>query len=502
MTGEAWPEAGSGEQVAALDLGSNSFHLIVGRLVGDRIHVVDRLKETVRLGAQLDEDGRIPRVVEERALECLQRMGQLLRDMPASQVRVVGTNALRRALHPAPFIEAASAALGHRIRIISGIEEARLIYKGVVVGLEGGRRRLVVDIGGGSTEVIVGDSEDPAFMESLHMGCVTFTDRFHGNGRVSRKRLQRAVLAGRQELEPIVGRCRKLGWEEALGASGTVRAVDEVARWAGHEGIHADSLADLGRIVCEIGRVERLAEGLPLSRDRAPVFAGGLAVITALVEALDIEKLVPADGALREGLLYELVGRRQEDVRSRTVRRLMGRYSVDEEHAGRVGATAGALLEQVATSWGLEGEEPAALLSRACQLHEVGLAIAHSRYHHHGEYLLRYADLPGFSRDEQAALADLVRAHRRKITAPVPSPDLTPPYELWVPRLVPLIRLAAILNRARSGEAAEVPSITGDRGAVQLRFAEGWLSEHALTLADLHEEQRFLRAIGIKLSYR
>jgi exopolyphosphatase / guanosine-5'-triphosphate,3'-diphosphate pyrophosphatase len=491
----------SGDLVAALDLGSNSFHLIVAQLRGDEVHVVDRHRETVRLASGLKADGELSKQAQTAALECLERMAQRLRTLPAGCVRVVGTNTLRRARRSDAFLRRAVDVLGHPIQVISGIEEARLIYGGVVRDMVPGVRRLVLDVGGGSTELIVGDSDGPRQLESLYMGCVSCTHRHFDDGRITRKRIHRAVMDARVELEPVIARFRGSGWSEVWGASGTFKAVDEAACGIGQDGITPTAIADLQQACIELGHIDTLSSELEISAERAPVFIGGLCVVSGLVEALGIERITPAGGALREGLLYELIGRIQRnDVRTGTVARLQDRYVVDVGHASRVAATAMALLDRVREDWDLGAAEASDLLRWACELHEIGLAIAHSGYHRHGEYVLRHADLPGFSRDEQAALATLVRSHRRKIARDVIALSF-PPYDCWIPKLACLIRLAVILNRSRVPEPAPIPVMDAGEAHLELAFGESWIAARPLTDADLSAEVQHLEALGIEMSY-
>jgi len=491
------------ETVAAVDLGSNSFHMLVARPNGAELVVVDRLREMVRLAAGLDEQRHLDRDAQRRALDCLERFGQRLRDMPQGSVRAVGTNTLRSAHNAGEFIEAAERALGHPIEIISGVEEARLIYLGVAQSTPGHTGpRLVMDIGGGSTELIIGQGFEPHRMESLYMGCVSMSRRHFPDGTISTKRWQRALLAARQELEPLEASYRDLGWEEVIGASGTIRAVRSVVQDAGWSptGISRESLVRLAEELLKAGEVDKLKLG-GLSAERAPVFPGGVAVLLATFDALGIEQMRVSDGALREGLLYDLLGRiRHEDVRSRSVGSLAERYHVDGEQGERVARTAGHCLEQVAPAWELEGEETAQWLDWAGRLLEIGLDIAHNQYHKHGAYILENADLAGFSRQEQRVLAALVRLHRRKFAMDVIK-ALPKDWHQPVTYLAILLRLSALLHRSRS--PAPPPAFTLETAdkALHLGFPPGWLDEHPLTRADLEQEAGYLKAARLSLSF-
>ena len=484
--------------IAAVDLGSNSFHMLVARRVGGEVAMLDRDREMVSLAAGLGPRGGLAVDARQRALGCLRRFGQRLREVPPANVRAVGTNTLRRARDREKFVAEAEEALGHSIEVISGIEEARLTYLGVArtLGDEEGRR-LVLDIGGGSTEVILGERSRPLLMESLYIGCVGMSAAFFPGGQVTKDGWRKATLAVHQELEPIIARFGRVGWARAAGSSGTVRSVAKVLHAAGWaEGdVTAPALDRLRARLLDAGDVRSLVE-IGMSPERAPVFTGGLAILTAAFEALELERLAVSDGGLREGVLYDLLGRiHDEDTRSRTVQAVMDRYHVDREHAERVEATARHLLDQVAAAWKLQDEDSARALSWAALLHEIGLDIAHSHYHKHGAYVIENADLPGFALEEQALIATLVRAHRRKL--PVELFEGKPRSSL---RLAVLLRIAVALHRSRG--AALPPGLTLEQGkrSLTLRFPAGWLAQHPLTAADLEIERRYLEPAGFELT--
>ncbi len=490
------------ENLAAIDLGSNSFHMIVARRSGDELVVVDRLREMVRLADGLDAQRCLDEAARRRALDCLARFGQRIRHIPAANIRVVGTNTLRSARNAAAFLAEAEQALGADIEIVSGLEEARLIYLGVAHSVAGKGSRLVVDIGGGSTELIIGEGFESRDMESLYMGCVSMSREFFADGSITEKRLRKAGLAAQVELEPHAARFRSLGWKQAIGASGTIRAVGRVVEAAGwsEEGITPASLEALLEALLRAGRVADIRlDGL--GADRAPVFVGGVVVLHAVFEALGIEHMRVSDGALREGLLYDMLGRiHHEDVRDRSVAGLMRRFDADEAQAQRVADTAVDGLRQVAGAWKLKADKHARLLGWAASLAEIGRGIARSQYHKHGAYIIQHADLPGFSRQEQALLAILVRAHRRKF--PVDAfAGLPRGRERRARLLAVLLRLSVVLHRSRSPRALpELELLAADNG-LRLVFPQGWLQEHPLTGADLEQEQAYLKAAGFELSF-
>ncbi|HEY5808444.1 MAG TPA: exopolyphosphatase [Povalibacter sp.] len=487
--------------IAAVDLGSNSFHMVVARYSHGQITILDRLREMVRLAAGLDETGRLDRAAIDTALQCLERFGQRLHDMNAGSVRVVGTNTLRRAKRRGAFLDRARAALGHPIEIISGIEEARLIYLGVAntTPSEPGRR-LVADIGGGSTEIIIGEGVQAKKLESLYMGCVSMSARYFGDGEITEKRMKRARIAARLELEPVRATFLDYGFDHAVGTSGTIRSVSDVlrARGNGDGTITPAAVETLIEQAIRAGNVERMR--LPgLSEERIPVFAGGLAILAEILGILDIKQMRTADGALREGLLYDLIGRlTDEDARSRSVRAMQGRYHVDLAQADRVEATVLDFLAQTQQEWGLEDQFAALVTSWSAKLHEIGLDVSHSHYHKHGAYLLEHADMPGFPQEEQKILACIVGSHRRKIHLDEIQ-DLTPPWHLKVEFLIVMLRLAVLLHRGRSPSALPKIGLQAKGKSLELTFPRGWIEDHPLTATDLENECEYLRSVGFRL---
>lgn len=498
------PNQQNPDTLAAIDLGSNSFHMIIARVVREgQLQVLDRLREMVQFAAGLDNAEYLSEAAQERALVCLARFGQRLQGLPPWAIRAVGTNTLRKAKNADKFLERAYIALGRPIEIIAGDEEARLIYLGVSHALDFDKaRRLVVDIGGGSTEFIIGEgAEEGHYRESIEMGCVHYSRQFFPEGVLNKASMRQAEIAARTMLQDIEQPFRRLGWEEAVGASGTIRAVASVVAdcgWCGNGIITAEALQLLANRLIDAGHVENLKlEGLSAKREL--VFPGGVAILKGAFESLGIQRMTVSDGALREGLLYDLVGRiRHEDVRERTVADVAQRYHVDQSHACRVKDTAIALLETVASSWKLEEEEHFLRLEWAALLHEVGLALSHSQYHKHGAYLLAYSDMPGFSCQEQQILAFLVRGHRRKL--PLAELNLFPAdFRQSALRLCLLLRLAVLLNRNRSPAALPHITLKVDEDSLKLGFPEEWLAQHPLTETDLAQEVAYVKAADYRL---
>jgi exopolyphosphatase/guanosine-5'-triphosphate,3'-diphosphate pyrophosphatase len=489
------------EVLAAVDLGSNSFHMVVARHSHGQLVIIDRLREMVRLAAGVAENGRIDKDVAARALACLERFGQRLRDMRADSVRVVGTNALRLAHKKQAFLERAREALGHPIEIIAGMEEARLIYSGVAHTMpsEPGKR-LVVDVGGGSTELIIGEGLTPLELESLQMGCVSISEKFFRDGKISAKRFERARLAARLELEPVQAAFRRRGWDTSAGSSGTVRAIGDAIRTLDPQALTVtpEGLKRITEYCIDAGHTRELNLE-PITEDRRPVFPGGLAILAEVFSVLDVKDMRIAEGAMREGLLYDMLGRyKREDARERTVRAMQERYHVDLEQAERVEATVRNFLEQTRESWRLEEPLAHLALKWAARLHEIGLDVSHSGYHRHGAYLLENGDMPGFPREEQRLLARLVGAHRRKLALEGVE-ELVPPWDRTALYLIVLLRLAVLLHRGRSSTALPAIELTATPRSLEMRFPARWLNEHPLTSADLQQEVEYLRASGFRL---
>ena len=404
-----------GKLLAAIDLGSNSFHMVVARVEHGEARPVEKLADNVQLAAGL-EDGYLDDHSIARGLECLARFRQALEMLKPDAVRVIGTNSLRVAKNARRFRHGAEAILGHPLEIISGREEARLVYLGVAHTLANDSSRLVVDIGGGSTEFIIGERFEARLLESLHMGCVSYGERYFPGGKITAKGFEQAYLSAYAEVLNIRRDFRNVGWQDAVGSSGTLRAIESVIvanGWA-ETGISRENLARLRDLVSRHKSVDALSRIAGLSERRRSVFPSGVAITLAFFEALDIDGMRTSAGALREGIIYDTIGRlRHEDVRERSVGALMQRYGVDPQNAAKVEETARYLFEGVRDSWAL-GEDDLEHLVWGCRLHEIGLAISHSGFHKHGQYLVENSDLPGFSKTEQIELALLVRAHRQK----------------------------------------------------------------------------------------
>jgi len=485
------------ELIAAVDLGSNSFRLQVGRIVANQIYPLDGLKEPIRLAAGLTADKRLDAASQQRGVEALSRFAERLRNFDPGAVRAVATNTLRVAKNATQFLEKAEAALGFPIEVIAGREEARLIYLGVAHTLANPQtRQLVVDIGGGSTEFIIGQNIDPIQLESLYMGCVSYSLRFFPDGRVDKRSFKEAELAARRELQTIVHAYRETGWDEAIGSSGTAKAIVDLLELNGFSdhGLTREGLEKLRNELLHAGEASRLKlQGL--RADRIPVLPGGLAIMSAIFKEFGLERMAFSEGALRLGVLYDQLGRyHHDDLREATVNRFMQRYEVDRRQAARVAHTALGLLNQLVPESQAAGHPDAQFLVWAARLHEIGISVAHSSYHKHSAYVLANADMPGFSRRDQARLSRLVLAHRGKLERAQPLRGEAPEWTL-----IFCLRTAVLLHRSRDDQPLPRRSAAFTRSGFQMKLDADDLDALPLTAAALEDEAQQWSGIGSEL---
>jgi len=488
------------ELIAAIDLGSNSFRLQVGRIVNDQIYPLDGLKESVRLAAGLGPDKMLDQAAQLRGIDALRRFNERLSGFPSDSVRAVATNTLRVAKNAPSFLRQAEQALGFPIEVIAGREEARLIYVGVAHSLpDPHKRQLVVDIGGGSTEFIIGKSFEPQLLESLYMGCVSYSLNFFPDGRIDKRNLKDAELAARRELQAIAHPYREVGWERAVGSSGSAKALADILEQNGFSdsGITREGLERLRAALLRAGSMDRL-ELAGLRADRRPVLLGGFSIMSAVFKEFDLQRMVFSEGALRLGVLYDLLGRyHHHDLRDATVASFMARYGVDRRHADEVADTALYLLGQLDAERAQPDHPDARFLRWAAMLHEIGISVAHSSYHKHSAYILGNADMPGFSRMDQGRLARIVLAHRGKLERVA---ALDPASPDWL--LIACLRLAVVIHRARDGRGIPPLRVSRDGRNLEVVANQSWLKRLPLTAAALEEEQRQWQSVGRGLILR
>ncbi len=489
------------ELLAAVDLGSNSFRLLIGRVVkapaGTQVYPLDSLKETVRLASGLTREKNLDADSQQRALVVLERFGDRLRSFSPHTVRAVATNTLRVAKNARAFLDRAEAALGFPIEVIAGREEARLIYTGVAnTAPLGNGSTLVVDIGGGSTEFIIGEGREPRLMESLFMGCVSYSLRFFPNGEIDKHNLKQAELAAQKELEVIARDYLDAGWQTGIGSSGTARALGDLLEQNGlsAQGITRDGLAALRELMLRAGSAERLKLEA-LKSDRIPVLPGGFAIMSAVFKMLDLESLAVTDGALRQGVLYDLLGRsEQHDMRDVTIGQFTHRYGVDRAQARRVAALAHDLMHPLVDADDEADLEIERRLQWAATLHEIGLSISHAGYHKHSAYILAHADMPGFSKLDQAKIAQIALGHTGKLAKL--SGTVQRPNE-WLAVLC--LRIAALVHRRRTDLDVSRLKLERAGSGYALRTDAAWLADHPLTEFNLRQEAADWNRLGIAL---
>jgi len=486
------------QEFAAVDLGSNSFHMVIARVVDGAMQIIGRLKQRVHLADGLDSNNMLSEEAMERGLNCLSLFAERLQGFSATSVCIVGTHTLRQAQNAEEFLKRAEKVIPYPIEIISGNEEARLIFMGVEHTQPEKGRKLVIDIGGGSTELVIGEDFEPKLVESRRMGCVSFAQLFFPAGAINAENFRRARIAAMQKLETLTWQYRIQGWNVAMGASGTIKAAHEVLLAMGEkDGFITPERLD--KLVAEVLKYKKFSDlNLPgLSDERKTVFVPGLAILCGVFDALAIRELRLSDGALREGVLYEMEGRfRHQDIRSRTSQSLANQYNIDRDQARRVLETTTLMYDQwQAQNPKLANPQLAALLKWAAMLHEVGLNINHSGMHRHSAYILQHSDLPGFNQEQQLMMATLVRFHRKGIKL-----DELPRFTLFKKKhylpLIQLLRLGVLLNNQR--QATTTPPtlrLRTDANHWTLCFPYDWFSQNALVLLDLEKEQEYWEAV-------
>ena len=485
---------------AAVDLGSNSFHMLVARREHGELRVLDRIREMVRLGGGLDRKGNLDPEVRQNALACLARFGQRLRGIPASNLRAVGTQTFRRLNNAQAFLQEVENALECPVDIIAGREEARLVYLGVSQWVASPlQRQLVMDIGGGSTELVIGEGVEPIEMESIQFGCVSVTNRFFRNGKITAKRLKKAQRVVASELQELQTVYRNLGWQIAIGSSGTFRsaaAMCEANGWC-KKGVTSEALEQLRQKALSFKTIAEIdIDGL--SEHRKPVFIGGLAIMLACFKALGVNEMLVSPYALREGLLQDLLGRLEHrDPRDKAVKALMSRFAVDPAQVARVQRTALDIFDQLSGDSAI-GASHRAMLGWATELHETGLSLSHASYQKHSAYLVEASDMSGFSHQEQLFLATLVGFQRRE----VPN-DYAERLPVRLHRALSVtlmcMRLSWVFCRTRDDKAIPNIRITLDNSRVHLSLSSSWMENHPLTIADLEFEEQALKTIGLQL---
>jgi exopolyphosphatase/guanosine-5'-triphosphate,3'-diphosphate pyrophosphatase len=479
---------------AAIDLGSNSFHMLVVRYTDGSVQTMAKIKRKVRLAAGLDEKGNLSREAMLRGWDCLSLFAERLQDIPTENIRIVGTAALRSAVNVSVFLERAKQILGHDIEIIPGEEEACTIYQGVAHTSGGKGQRLVVDIGGASTELIIGEGFKSEALVSLSMGCVTWLEQYFKDRELSEANFNRAIEGAKQTLNPILKRYVDLGWEVCVGASGTVQALQEIMVEQGMDEVitHA-KLKRLQHQAMQYSHLEELdIKGLTL--ERALVFPSGLSILIAIFEQLNIESMTLAGGALREGLVYGMIAEMKEsDIRLRTIKSVQARCQIDQTYAHQVTQCALNLLLQCGDQQWLIEPQAKMLLTTATELHEVGMSIGFKKDGQHSAYLIKNLDLPGFTQAQKHLIAELLRRYREQITT---LPEQHAVSATSASRLLRILRLAVIICHRRDQSVLPTVSLVAKDDQLTLNISAQWLTQNPLTHAELRLESTRQTDIG------
>jgi exopolyphosphatase/guanosine-5'-triphosphate,3'-diphosphate pyrophosphatase len=483
---------------AAIDLGSNSFHMLVVRHIDGSVQSMAKIKRKVRLAAGLDENNALSSEAMQRGWDCLSLFAERLQDIPKENIRIVGTATLRTAINVDIFLEKANQILGYDINVISGEEEAATIYKGVAHTSGGSGRRLVVDIGGASTEMIIGEGFSAKALTSLKMGCVTWLERHFKDRQLTATNFNNAIEAAKSTLAPILDSYTDIGWDVCVGASGTVQALQEIMLAQGMDEVitHA-KLKRLQKQAMITERLEELEiEGLTL--ERALVFPSGLSILIAIFELLEIDSMTLAGGALREGLAYEMVDEfRQEDIRARTIKSVQSRYQMDVSYSEQVAVVAQTLLEQAGAETWVSEPQAGVLLQTAAKLHEIGLTIDFKKGGEHSAYLLQNLDLPGFTRAQKHCLGELTRRYREQLTS---LPEQHAISGTSSKRILRILRLAILLTHRRNPALEPEFKLTTDDNNLTLTLSKQWLADNPLTAAELEIESNRQTDIGWPLN--
>ncbi|MGR5179170.1 guanosine-5'-triphosphate,3'-diphosphate diphosphatase [Vibrio mediterranei] len=483
---------------AAIDLGSNSFHMLVVRHINGSIQTMAKIKRKVRLAAGLDQEMTLSQEAMQRGWECLSLFAERLQDIPKENIRIVGTATLRTATNVDVFLNKANEILGYPIQVISGEEEAATIYKGVAHTSGGTGRRLVVDIGGASTELIIGEGFEPKALTSLKMGCVTWLERYFKDRQLNKVNFERAIEGAKKTLAPILHHYQTIGWDVCVGASGTVQALQEIMLAQGMDEVitHA-KLKRLQKQAMQADHLEELdIDGLTL--ERALVFPSGLSILIAIFELLKIDSMTLAGGALREGMVYDMVKElQQDDIRARTISSVQSRCQLDVEYGEQVAATATQLLKQCGGTQWVEEPQAKALLESASKLHEIGLTLDFKKAGEHSAYLLQNLDLPGFTRAQKHLLAELVRRYKDQLS-PLPSQHALSTQS--AERVLRLLRLAVIITHRRQRELQPNVSVACEGNTLTLSIDEKWLEGNPLSAAELEIESNRQSDMGWPLT--
>jgi len=483
---------------AVIDLGSNSFHMLITRQLADSVQVVDKVKRKVRLASGLDKNNTLSEQAIARGLECLSFFAERLQDIPKDNIRIVATATVRLAKNRDAFLSKANKVLGNKITLLSGEQEAQYIYQGVAHTNCCSNKRFVIDIGGASTELIVGSGICPKKVISLNLGCVTFNNQFFADNKLNKINFERAINAAKTVILPCQQAFKTIGWQTVLGGSGIMQALAEMLMFVNKPTlISYDFLLDTQQqlMQCQTVKAIKLAG---LSSDRTPVIASGLAILIAIFESFAIKQLQLSSGALREGLLYEMLpGNAKLNIRQRTVNSLMQRYHVDNQHAQNVKKQANTLFQSFAKPWQLDENNSFELLKASCELHEIGLLLEFKHHQKHNAYIIENAELPGFDQADRQLLKALVKLYKGDIDITLLEQSATDSQTAGY--LLAIIRLAVILCRRRKDDVLPHYQSNIENDVIHIHLPADWLSKHPLIADELQQENNHLKLLGLQL---
>jgi len=482
---------------AVIDLGSNSFHMLITRQLADSVQVVDKVKRKVRLASGLTQDNFLSEAAITRGLECLSFFAERLQDIPNDNVRIVATATVRLAKNKADFLARANQVLGRKITLLSGEQEAELIYLGVAYTNCCANQRLVIDIGGASTELIVGTEQQAKKIVSLDLGCVTYNQQYFKGGTINESNFQQAKQAAIELLQPLIKSYRSIGWQTILGGSGTMQALAEMLIFAKQPTIISrEFLTQVEYQLLTFTNISQIS--LPgLQRERIPVLISGIAILSAIFDCFNIEELQLSSGALREGLLYQMLPSFEKlTIRQQTINSLMQRYHVDKQHAENVKKQASYLFDAFSKTWALKKDKSYQLLLASCDLHEIGLLLEFKHHQKHSAYIIQHADLAGFDQADRQLLSALVLLYKGDFSPNELTQSVTT--NKVAAYLLAILRLAVILCRRRKDDVLPQYQVHIDQ-LIHLNISKEWLDCHPLIHDELMQEHQYLAAIGLQL---
>jgi exopolyphosphatase/guanosine-5'-triphosphate,3'-diphosphate pyrophosphatase len=473
--------------------------MLITRLLADSVQVVDKVKRKVRLASGLDKQNNLDQASISRGLECLSFFAERLQDIPTQNIRIVATATLRLAKNADIFLAKAEQILSTKVVLLSGIEEAELIYLGVAHTSDSANKRLVFDIGGASTEIVVGELFESKYACSLNMGCVTFNRAYFQQGELSEANFQAATDKAKQLIAPVQKTFQEISWQTVLSGSGTMQALAEILHANKQPAIiNYDFLLQVKTQLIQCKKTANI-KIYGLMQERKPVIASGVAILIALFECFNVTQVQLSSGAIREGLLYEMLPKmREKNIRTRTINSLVQRFHIDQTHAQRVFQQAEMLFKQLQCTQSALSENGFSILRASCYLHEVGLLLEYKYHQQHGMYILQHADLPGFEQNERMLLALFTRFYKGDLEPKaLEQQTVLAPHEATL--LLFILRVAVILCRRRSDDVLPTFKLDASTNNLILSLPALWLAAHPLIADELIQEIQHLAMLDLSL---